>query len=127
MNDLENKPANPAPGADQNESLQLQLTLQLLALVLMAATLAFYFYVQQHRSRFDLKVIKPPAMQIIADFERSQPNVNAFVAKLSDYGKTHPDFAPIMQKYAIPTNITAAAAPVPKPAAPAPAAPAPKK
>ena len=119
MSDLDSKPASPmASDTNANEGLQLQLTMQLLALVLLGATLAFYLYIQQHRARFDLKVIKPPAVQLIGEFERDQPNVNAFIAKLSEYGRAHPDFAPIMQKYQIPTNL-AAAAPAPKPAAPA--------
>jgi hypothetical protein len=33
------------------------------------------------------------------EFEKHRPAVTAFAAKLEDYGKTHPDFAPIMEKY----------------------------
>lgn len=133
MNELENK---PAPGVDGNESnsesLQLQLTLQLLALVVMAATMAFFFYMQARRARFDLNALKPPAMAIIQSFEQEKPGVDTFLAKLAEYGRTHPDFVPIMQKYNFPTNL-----PVPAPAtkatvpagtaAPKPVAPAPKK
>lgn len=129
MNDIENKPAGSG-SADPNESLQLQLTLQLLALVLMAATLAFFFYVQSRRASFDLSVIKPPATGLIAAFEQEQPGVNVFIAKIAEYGRTHPDFAPIMQKYQIPPPTNASAPAAPKPAAtatPKPAAATPKK
>ena len=129
MNDFENKPSGVGAGnSGPNESLQLQLTLQLLALVLMAATLGFFFYVQARRAKYDLSVIKPPATSIIQAFEQEKPGVDSFIAKVAEYGRTHPDFAPIMQKYQIPTNAApapAAAKPAatvaPKPAAPAPA------
>jgi hypothetical protein len=65
--------------------------------------------------------------------------VDAFVAKVAEYGRTHPDFEPILKKYGIPlpTNTVApmsfpavkpAGTPVATPAKPAVSpAPAPKK
>jgi hypothetical protein len=74
---------------------------------------------------------------VVQAYNNDKPNVDAFVAKLADYGRTHPDFAPIMKKYQLqpPTNSVAPASapktagttsPAPAKAAPAPA-PAPKK
>ena len=121
MSEFDDKPLGTGQ-AGQSESLQLQLTLQLLALVLMAATLAFFFYVQSHRAKFDLNTLKPTATAMIASFEQEQPSVNAFIAKIAEYGRTHPDFAPILQKYQIPPPTN-----TPPPIAPKPAAPVPKK
>lgn len=126
MNEFENRPAG-GDNRSENESLQLQLTLQLLALVLMAATLAFFFYMQARRARFDLNAMKPVAMGIIQAFEQEKPGVDTFLAKLGEYSRTHPDFVPITQKYNFPTNAPAATnaakavAPAAKPTAPSPA------
>ena len=45
-----------------------------------------------------------------------------FVRKITDYGQTHPDFAPILAKYGIKPAVPAAAAPAVPAAAPAPPA-----
>lgn len=37
---------------------------------------------------------------MIQTFERQElPRIDAFKAKLLEYGKAHPDFAPILEKY----------------------------
>jgi hypothetical protein len=135
MNDIEVEPVSAKQNeGSADESLQLQLTLQLLALVLLAATLVFFFFVHARRAKFDLAVIKPPATALIQTYEQEKPNVDAFLAKLVEYGRTHSDFVPILQKYPflftssppLPAS-TAAKAAVSTPPKPAATSPAPKK
>jgi len=87
----------------------------------------------------DLKAYSPVHDVTMQKYNQERVAVDAFVAKVADYGRTHPDFEPILKKYGIPlpTNTVApttspaakpAAAPVANPAKPASSpAPAPKK
>ena len=128
MNDSEIK-TSPVPTAgDTNQPcncLQRQVTIMLLALIILSGTLFVFLWRQVHYARRDLEAMKPPATQIIQEFNQSKPAMDAFLVKLAEYGRTHADFAPIMKKYQL--GMTATPAPMqpsvaPKPAAAKPAA-----
>ena len=101
------------------EGLQKQLNLLLIGLIVLSATLAVFLLMQTRYIRHDLTNMKPAAGVIIQGYNQEKPAVDAFVAKVTEYARTHPDFAPIAHKYQLQvTN----AAPATKPgAAPAPA------
>ena len=124
-NNLETKPA-PQPSDDlqaQIDSLR-QTVLSLLVLCVIVSGTLCIFLVRQHKMvANDLKVVRPQASQIISQYTKvTGPAMQEFVKKLSDYGKTHPDFAPILLKYgltnapttAAPTSVAPTAAPVKK-------------
>jgi hypothetical protein len=121
MNDPETKtPATPEAD-DVNQqcvSLQRQMTTLLLAVVIVSGTLTVFLWRQARYARHDLDAIKPTAAQIIQEFNQKQAGLQTFVSKVAEYGRTHPDFAPIMNKYKL-TSITSAppaavTAPAPK-------------
>lgn len=137
MDTFEKNPATPQPeGSSPVTAADLQSLRQLVVSVLMlvlvvSGTLNIYLWRQYRSVRAELAPIQPQASQILAEANR----VNAFAAeaakKFLDFGRTHPDFMPILNKYGIraagptgapPTTLTPpATTPVPAPA------PAPKK
>jgi hypothetical protein len=103
--------------AGQVESLQHLVTSLLVLLVIVSGTLSIFLLRQWQMARKDLAAIQPSALQIIADYNKDRsPRMDAFLEKLKDYGRTHPDFVPILVRYGLVTN----AAPV---AGAAPSAP----
>lgn len=125
MSDLETKPTSPATGSCSGcEATQKQLNIVLIGLFVLSATFAVFLWRQTRYIRTDLAAMKPAAGQMIQGFNQEKPAVDAFLAKIAEYARTHPDFAPLAQKYqlAIPTN-----APVAAPKAAPAAVPPPKK
>jgi len=125
------EPTNPATGGNddlrqQCASLQRQVTTLLFALVILSGTLTVYLWRQARYARADLEVLKQPAAQIIQSFKQEKPIMDDFLMKLSDFGKKHPDFAPILAKYriqssSIPVSTSAppaSTAPIPAPTTP---------
>jgi hypothetical protein len=123
MNDPETKSFAPESEdlKQQCVCLQRQMTTLLLALVIVSSTLSVFLWRQVRYARRDLEALKPPAAQIIREFNQARPGMDTFLAKVTEYGRTHPDFAPILTKYRIPVATAAPPATVtaPKPAAPA--------
>ena len=109
MDTLENKPSpqpNPNDLQAQYDALR-QLVVSILILVLViSGTLNIYLLRQWRSSSKDLAAIRPQAAQIIAEYQKvSGPLMTDFIKKITEYGRTHPDFAPILAKYGIkPTN-----------------------
>lgn len=115
MSDTEIKPSVPANSScPQCEGLQRQLNLLLIGLIVLSGTFAVFLWRQTRYIRSDLAAMKPAAGLIIQGYNQEKPQVDAFLAKVSEYARTHPDFAPIAKKYQlqVPTN-----APSPAPAA----------
>ena len=116
----------PAPETEdlkqQCSGLQRQMTTLLLALVIVSGTLTVFLWRQVRYARRDLQAMKPPASQIIQDFKQNKAAMDAFIAKVAEFGRTHSDFTPIMTKYQIPTStgVPPATAIAPKPATTAP-------
>jgi hypothetical protein len=73
----------------------------------------------------ELEAIRPQAPHIAQEVARLQkteiPAMQDFVKKITDYGRTHPDFAPIMAKYNI--KATGTTSPAPTAAVPQPIPP----
>ncbi|MGD0614675.1 MAG: hypothetical protein ABSA69_04435 [Verrucomicrobiota bacterium] len=119
MSELENRMTDSSEVAELKQlcgELQRRTTLLLMGLIVLSFTLAFFVGFQVRRTGKDLDAIRPQARQMTAASEKEEPTINAFMAKLTEYGRTHPDFAPIMAKYRMNTNSTASKL---NPAAPA--------
>lgn len=124
MNDLETKHV-PAPETEalkqQCAALQRQVTTLLVGLFIVSGTLSVFLWRQARYARADLEAVKGPAAQLIQGFKQEKAAMDAFVGNLAEFGRTHPDFIPILNKYRIPLS-TGAPPVVPAPnAAPAPA------
>ena len=116
----------------QCEGLQRQVTTLLFAMVILSGTLTVFLWRQARYARADLEVLKLPASQVLQSFKQEKPIMDDFLAKLADFGKSHPDFTPILTKYKIqssPVSVPATSAPAPASLTPAsaPAAATPAK
>ena len=94
-------------------ALKTQVFTLLMALVVISGTLTVYLYRQSSLAGKDLAQAK----KLDAAVSHNEAALESFVSKLVAYGKTHPDFEPILKKYGIQPNQVAA----PVTAAPAPA------
>ncbi len=124
MDTLENK-TSPQPNANdlqaQYDALRHLVVSMLILVVVISGTLNIYLLRQWRSTSKDLAGIRPQASQMIAEYQKvSGPLMNDFLKKITEYGRTHPDFAPILAKYglkpAAATNLPPAtpAAAVPK-------------
>ena len=113
MDTLENK-TSPPPNANvlqtQHDALRHLVVSMLILVVVISGTLNIYLLRQWRSTSKDLAAIRPQASQMITEYQKvSGPLMDNFVKKISEYGRTHPDFAPIMAKYglkpATPTNL----------------------
>jgi hypothetical protein len=116
MNDPELNLNSPSDLAGQVAALQRQVFTLLLALIVVSGTLVAYLGYESHHLGKDITVINT---QVVQPYKQKLPAIEGFVSQLVAYGKAHPDFSPILVKYAlVPPPATNA------PAKPAPAAPA---
>jgi hypothetical protein len=100
----------------QCDQLRHLLTSVLILVIVISGTLSIYLLRQWQSSRKDLATIRPQAAQMIAEYQKvSGPLMSDFVKKVTDYGRTHPDFDPVLAKYGLrpagPSNTPPAAAP----------------
>jgi len=120
MNDFETKAPMSGSNDDlrqQCTALQRQVTTLLFAMVILSGTLTVFLWRQARYARVDLEVLKQPASQVMQAFKQEKPIMDDFLVKLADFGKSHPDFTPILTKY----KIQSSPVPAPATAAPAPA------
>jgi len=106
----------------QFDDLRHLIVSVLILVIVISGTFNIYLLRQWRSTSRDLAAIRPQATQMIAEYQKvSGPLMNDFVKKITEYGRSHPDFAPVLAKYgikpAIPTNALPAS----------PAATAPKK
>jgi hypothetical protein len=127
MDTLENKaPAQPASAdwRDQFNSLRHLIVSVMVLLMVVSGTFNLYLWKRWRDVSRELEGVSKQAPQIaqaVANLQKVEvPAMQEFVRKMTEFGKTHPDFAPILAKYNIKP---AAAAASPAPAVPPAAAP----
>lgn len=124
MDTFDNKTPVQSGNSDlqaQVEALQHLVNSVLILVVVLSGTLNIYFLRQWRTVSKDLAGVRPQASQMIAEYQKvSAPLMNDFVRRITDYGRTHPDFAPILAKYNLKpaTTTNTPAAPASRPAAP---------
>lgn len=121
--DIKTPPApEPADWQGERARLERQITFLLVALVILSVTVTVFLWRQVRYAKRDLEMLRPVAAQVIQEFNQKKPEVDSFIARLFEYGRAHPDFAPIINKYQIKplTGAPPAAATSPAPAAAAP-------
>ncbi|MBE0543651.1 MAG: hypothetical protein IH623_20085 [Verrucomicrobia bacterium] len=117
MNELESK-SSPAVDSLQSDqpyaALQTRMTILLLAMVVLSGTLTVYLYQQQRYAVQDRDVTKQAVTQLLQAFQQQQkPLMENFLGKLQDYGKTHPNFVPLLTKYGYTGQTAVVTAPAP--------------
>jgi hypothetical protein len=128
MDNLDLKTPVQADASDlraQYDQLRQSIVSVLILVIVISGTLNIYLLRQWQSSRKDLAAIRPQAAQMIGEYQKvSGPMMSDFVKKISDYGRNHPDFTPVLAKYGIkPAGTTSA----PQTAPSSPPAATPKK
>src|SRR5215472_8915302 len=83
----------------QYEDLRQLVVTGLVILLFISLVFNLFLWRQLKFTKTDLGFIQPQASQIITGWSKEGPNMFEFVRKLAEYGRTHPDFAPISAKY----------------------------
>ena len=112
MDNLENKTPIQHHATDlqaQCDALRHLIVSVLILVIVISGTLNIYLLRQWRTASKDLAGIRPQAAQMIAEYQKvSGPLMSDFVKKLTEYSRSHPDFAPVLAKYGIkpsgPTN-----------------------
>ena len=103
MDNLDNKmplQTNTNDLQAQCDALRHLIVSILILVIVVSGTLNIYLLRQWRSAKKDLDGIRPQAAQMIADYQRvSAPLMTDFVKKITEYGRTHPDFAPVLAKY----------------------------
>lgn len=91
--------------------LRKQVQIVLILLTLVSATLTLFLWRQVKYTGQDLKGVRP----IIDEYNKTQaPAMDDFVKKISEYGRAHPDFTAIYNKYGLSQVGQLPVAPAPK-------------
>ena len=126
MDNLEIKTSVQPSATDlqaQFDELRHLIVSVLILVLIVSGTFNIYLLRQWRSTSRDLAAIRPQATQMIADYQKvSGPLITDFLKKVTEYGRSHPDFTPVLAKYGLKPTAATAAAPA-TPAAPPAAAP----
>jgi len=111
MDDTQNTSSELTDLQTQCQWLRKQLQVVLLLLILVSGTLTLFLWRQVKYTSQDLKGVRP----VIEEYNKtSAPAMEDFVKKVAEYGRTHPDFAAIYNKYGLGQLNQSPVAPAPK-------------
>lgn len=123
MDNTENTPAPTDKTAElqhQVDSLRQLVGSVLVIVFILAGALNIYFWRQLRAVNSELTPLKKQSAEITAEMTKVNNAANEFARRLVEYGKTHPDFMPVLNKYNLHEVPATGAAPA-KATAPAPA------
>jgi hypothetical protein len=96
----------------QYDELRHLIVSVLILVIVISGTFNIYLLRQWRSTNRDLAAIRPQATQMIAEYQKvSGPLITDFVKKITEYGRSHPDFAPVLAKYGIKPAAATGAAP----------------
>ncbi len=105
MDTFESKSPEQSTGGETQQQLDSirHLVVSVLVLVLVVSgTLNIFFLRQMRDVKRDLERVGPQATQIMANYQKTEaPMMQTLLAKFTEYGRAHPDYAPILAKYGI--------------------------
>ena len=102
MDNLDNKtPLQPNANdlQAQYDALRHLVVSVLILVTVISGTFNIYLLRQWRTTSKDLAGIRPQAAQMIAEYQKQSGPMTDFIKKITEYGRTHPDFAPILAKY----------------------------
>jgi hypothetical protein len=116
MSDLNPSDLNPTSPAsteltelkEQYAQLRAQTHNLRIAQLIVALAVAGFFWVEARRNGQALETLRPQAAQVADVTKKQTPAINDFVNRLAEFGRTHPDFVPVLTKYGISTTTTSA-------------------
>lgn len=136
MDNLENTPTSPKPSSElenlreECESLRKLLTVTLVLMILVTGVINFFLLRQAKYSRVDAENMKSQEAflnQTINEYKASLPLMTNFTSRLVDFGRTHPDFQPVLARYGLRPNAGTNQGPAPLGRVPTQTAPKPAK
>jgi hypothetical protein len=105
MDDIENKPIT-TPAADSGglheeiESLRYLIGSVLVLMIIVSGTFTIFLKREFKNTSAELEAYRSGATNVITLYQKQQgPWMDEFLKKISQYGQTHPDFAPILVKW----------------------------
>jgi hypothetical protein len=97
---------NPAPSQPELSELQAKyhdlqqlVSSLLLVLIVISGTLTVYLLRQWRFIKAELDAVAPQATQLLIEHTNNYAMMQDLVKKLAEYGRTHPDFAPIANQH----------------------------
>ena len=82
-------------------ALRNQVFVLLVALIVVSGTLTVYLFRQASLMGKDIDSVEKQTQQIFVAYGKNKDLIIGFEKQLVDYGKTHPDFMPILAKYGL--------------------------
>ena len=125
MDTLDNQaPIQPSTSDVRAEFDSLRhLVMSLLVLVFVLSGTLNLYLLRQYRSLTKELAERGPQMERLAlEYQKGVPFMNNVVSRLTDYGRTHPDYVPVLAKYGFKPAGATNSAPA-NPSALAPASP----
>lgn len=103
MNDLENE--SPLPDdltqlQEQCDSLRQLVNTMLILLVIVSGTLTIFLLHQYKVVHKEVLAVRPQYNEALARYQQLKPKMDDFERRISEFARTHPDFAVILAKYA---------------------------
>jgi hypothetical protein len=125
MDNLESKPSIQPDVNDLQadfDALRHLVVSILILLIVVSGTFSIYLLRQWRTTTKELGIIRPQVAQMVGVYQKDEaPWMQEILKRVSEYGRTHPDYMPILAKYNIRPGAATGAAPTT--AAPPPAAP----
>jgi hypothetical protein len=122
MNDMEPSDSAQNPNTNredlrqQYEGLRKLFVVALIAMLILSGALTIFLFRQWVFLRKDLESLRP---QIAAIKKTEEPQIQNFVNLMIGYGRTDPNFKPILAKYKLAPDTAPQVAPTGVPTAPA--------
>jgi hypothetical protein len=99
-------PPNPVPAQSdlselrgQYAQLQQLVSSLLLILIVVSGTLSVFLLRQWSFVKAELASVQPAAVQMLTEHTNTYAFTQDFLKKMAEYGRTHPEFNPITDKY----------------------------
>ena len=103
-----NEPEKEIPAETEETDLQQECVdlrrmtmMLLLGLVMVSVTFTAFLWLQARRAGYDLRIVQQQAQQLAEANSKEGPAIQNFIARLYQYGQTHPEFGEILKKYNI--------------------------
>jgi hypothetical protein len=116
MDNLDNKTPLQTDANDvqaELEALRHLVVSILILLIIVSGTFTIYLLRQWRTTTKDLSIVRPQVQQMVGVYSKDEaPWMQDILKKLTDYGRTHPDYMPILSKYNIRSSTTTGAPPV---------------
>lgn len=106
-NEFPNDP-RPLDNGDTVESLRRQMNLLFGVLMVLSFTVTIYLGLEARRASLELVATQQRAAELKRHYQQDDASLQAIFMKLSDFGRTHPDFEKqVFAKYKFNTNAPA--------------------